>query len=303
MENSKWKNLVTKEINKMGGLEYLLACNYDFNLLRHSNKVNCFIRELIEIHAEIAHGEKRPKVRASLTFIKNQIINNNKHILSGGKSLFIKQLVDANLDQIDDWVNAQGRFYSYNAMQTLGANISPMQYNQILSAIPKEWKQQITNSNRYINQPLPDSDNGDYSQGMNRIEIKEMLLSRKFEQASGIQKWELYLGRQQGTLFWSKAFTAARKVSTESKLQMLQYKILHRILPTKKYLFQRNTADTPNCIACRQEETIEHMLFECPATKKLWNELTYLFQQKEQTKIKPSITTCIIVTTYKEETM
>ncbi len=45
------------------------------------------------------------------------------------------------------------------------------------------------------------------------------------------------------------------------------------------------------------------MLFECRATKKLWNELTYLFQQKEQTKIKPSITTCIIGTTYKEETM
>ncbi len=72
MENSKWKNLITKEINKMGGLEYLLACNYDFNLLGHSNKVNGFIRELIEIHAKIAHGEKWPKGRAPLTFIKNQ---------------------------------------------------------------------------------------------------------------------------------------------------------------------------------------------------------------------------------------
>ncbi len=59
-----------------------------------------------------------------------------------------KQLVDANLDQIDDWINSQGRFYSCNAMQTLGANISQMQYNQILSAIPKEWKQQIKNSIR-----------------------------------------------------------------------------------------------------------------------------------------------------------
>ncbi len=124
MENNKWKNLITKEINKMGGLEYLLACNYDTNVLRHTSKMmNGFIRELIEIHAEIAHGKERPKGRVPLTFIKNQIINNNRYILSGGKSLFIKQLVDANPDQIDDWVNSQRRFYSYTAMQVLGAQI------------------------------------------------------------------------------------------------------------------------------------------------------------------------------------
>ncbi len=86
--------------------------------------MNGFVRELIEIHAEIAHGKGRFKVSAHLIFIKNQIISNNKYILSGGKSLFIKQLVDANLDQIEDWINSQGTFY--NAMQTVGAKISPM---------------------------------------------------------------------------------------------------------------------------------------------------------------------------------
>jgi len=226
------------------------------------------------------------------------VLNNNRHILSGGKSIFSRTLIEANMDKISDWVSLNGVFYSYQAIIARGAKITIMLYNQILAAIPKEWK-------RTLQQPYQHSmelEEVPLLGAMPKNQLKAMLIKRKLiKKPSGVMKWETYLGESPTETFWNRAFQAARKVTKEPKLQIMQYKIIHHIIPTKQYLFLRKTAESPNCMDCKQIETVQHMLYDCEKTKELWLALTKLFNQKENSKIECNITSCIIGSTTKSE--
>ena len=60
----------------------------------------------------------------------------------------------------------------------------------------------------------------------------------------------------------------------KKKLQCFEYKLLHRILPTNTFLFRIGNEDTPNCCFCNiQNETTEHLFYECHHVINLWESL------------------------------
>ena len=67
--------------------------------------------------------------------------------------------------------------------------------------------------------------------------------------------------------------SAPFKQICSTKLQWFQVSIIHRLLPTKKYLYDIKAVDSPNCYFCCQEETIPHMLWSCPETFSLIQQL------------------------------
>ena len=69
-------------------------------------------------------------------------MDNNKHCLVNGKTFHWQKLV-GKADQIKHWITNEGRCKTYQEMKTLVRNITIMEYNQIMVAIPKEWKQAI----------------------------------------------------------------------------------------------------------------------------------------------------------------
>ena len=51
-------------------------------------------------------------------------------------------------------------------------------------------------------------------------------------------------------------------------------RILHRLLPTQKYLHMIKEAESPICTFCKiNSETIPHLLWHCPFTKRFWNDV------------------------------
>lgn len=62
---------------------------------------------------------------------------------------------------------------------------------------------------------------------------------------------------------WAKMYNLAFDITSSTKLQSLQYRILHRYWPTRKYLCIRNIVDDPFCDYCGVVETLEHCLFYC----------------------------------------
>ena len=64
------------------------------------------------------------------------------------------------------------------------------------------------------------------------------------------------------------------KVTTDSNVQWLQYRILHWTLPVKTYLKNKKKVDNDTCSFCNKEvETTEHVLTSCPTVVSLWNNL------------------------------
>ena len=63
-------------------------------------------------------------------------------------------------------------------------------------------------------------------------------------------------------------------------LQWFQYRINHRILSTKSYLYKVKIIDSPLCQSCNEHETIRHMLWSCPETKTFLQQIQNLLHTK-----------------------
>ena len=63
------------------------------------------------------------------------------------------------------------------------------------------------------------------------------------------------------------------KITKETKLSILQYKIIHNILPHGVLLHKMKIINSPLCIHCASLETLSHMLVNCIVIQNFWLEL------------------------------
>ena len=263
-ENSgEWKNPILNRLDKVGGLDYLLSCNFEVGSL--AIQLNEFWSEVFEYYSEVMSPEIKTKQD-----IRIQKINNNKNIKIGKKSLYMESLVRTNLDEIDSWFSPDGKPYDFNRLNLINSQLSWFQYIQIINAIPKQWKDKLKQPELCIR-----NFESDKPVFLKQI-YKQTLLDRQKEPITGCKKWTVTENHK-----WSNTFILARKMSKETKLQTFQYKILHRILPTNKRKFEQKLSNDPHCSDCPQVvESIEHMLYECKNAKALWDKLVDVFQRR-----------------------
>ena len=72
---------------------------------------------------------------------------------------------------------------------------------------------------------------------------------------------------------WKAVYERAFKITSSSKLQSLQYRIIHRYFPTRRFLFTRHVVNDPFCDNCGQVDTLEHYFYDCSEVKEFWAQL------------------------------
>ena len=66
-------------------------------------------------------------------------------------------------------------------------------------------------------------------------------------------------------------------MTADVQLRWFQARLLHRLLPTNKFIFHCKIVDDPLCSFCNQEiETIRHLLWNCYVVKAFWEGLNSL---------------------------
>jgi len=287
-ENTVWRELLFHSLQPIGGIEYLLLCNFKLEKLK-SVKVSAFWREVLSTYAEL-HTEVNPN-NFSLQEIKEQKINNNCLILFGGKSRYFPNLRECDLDTIEDWLQPNGNFESYDMLKARGLSLNWLQYRQIISAIPKDWKNRLCEKSQV---ELMENPQRLINMGMaSKGQIKQLLLSQKNEILAGIGAWNRNFANKSAQ-FWQWAFVSARSISNEANLWIFQFKLIHRILPTRLWLFQRKQVTSSSCQVCNSDtETVEHMLFTCSTTQDFWKDIIALFEAKEHIKLPCNMETCL----------
>ena len=110
--------------------------------------------------------------------------------------------------------------------------------------------------------------------GSNVIKTK---LQEKIAVPTAVNKWnEIFVD-----LKWNIIFKNAIKHSSDSQLQWFQIRLIHRILPTKKYLVQCNLTDDPSCSFCgNTDETLSHLFWNCTHVQKFWEDMINLLHDK-----------------------
>ena len=60
------------------------------------------------------------------------------------------------------------------------------------------------------------------------------------------------------------------KVTQETKLQSFQFRVIHRIIPCNKWLYNITVKSSSKCDFCNEEDNLLHYFIYCPNTNLLW---------------------------------
>ena len=94
------------------------------------------------------------------------------------------------------------------------------------------------------------------------------ILNEYSETPKSVCKWNQLFAE----LNWGEIFCKPILTTKDTQLRWFQFRILHRLLPTGRYLYLRHLTETPMCDFCsHEEETLLHLFWECPAVQSFWS--------------------------------
>lgn len=106
--------------------------------------------------------------------------------------------------------------------------------------------------------------------------IRKLLIENNTLPAASI-KWNM----QFQNLNWKDIFWNCFKTSKDTQLQWFQAGLLHRILPTERFICK--IKNSSNCSFCKNSmETLSHLVWECGVVNRFWNNLLNLIHEKCQ---------------------
>ena len=223
------------------------------------------------------------KVPENGTAVRQQIIWLNKEICIDRKCVLYGRLYNQDIKYIDDFTDSQGRLMKHSDFRERhNVYIDQLRYMGLLRAIPAEWKRKLLGSHA-----LSTTEKSTLSYieiSGKRIPIQSV--KPKFYHGAWTRarpprcqfKWE-----SEGVMFennWKEVYKLPFKITSSTKLQSLQHRIIHRYFPTRRFLCIRGVIDDPFCNECGEIETIKHYFAECHDISVFWGKVTEKINQK-----------------------
>ena len=135
--NASWKIIPEAAMQNLGGLSFMTYCNYDVNSLQINN-LPVFYREVLKQWQSSKHAFRND------TPPHKEIIWNNRNIMIEGKPLFHNCWFENNIIRVEDILDNNGNFLSFNHLsEQYQLKIPFTLYFGLISSIPSQWKSEI----------------------------------------------------------------------------------------------------------------------------------------------------------------
>ena len=255
----KWFKVIENSVQLQNlfnlGSEYINMC---------ANKVsNPFWKDALMSLYDISRAYK-PENNAQ---VMSTPIFYNSNIQIGGKSYFHKSSYNRGIAFINDLLTPEGSFLSYQSYCSIyNTHIDFVQYYGLIEATKKclsSFNLDRTSITRIQNpiMPIHVSILLKQSKGSKHLYT---ILNKNETKPTALGRWnEVYHLTDKD---WEAIYALPFRYDISSELRWLQSKINHRILQTRKYLYNIKIESSPNCLFCREIETIQHMLWSCAET-------------------------------------
>ena len=285
-----WKAIPKYIFERYGGLNFILRCNYDKKFLDQIGLPQ-FYKLILLYFLELK--ESFPDQSG-----QEQILFNNKDILIHGHSIFYRNWYDRGIFLVHDLLKADGHFLSYSEFilkYDLRCNF--LIYFQVVSAIPRH----IVESARA--NPTDRSDvllNGmfqfspEISINLTKMKNRDyyrLLINKEPIELKANSKWERDLQIDQTSL--KAFFSRVKNVCKDNKLREFYFKLLHRIVVTKKELFLFGKAEDTKCPYCEMNDSIIHTFHSCNWSQSFFLEVIKWFNKENVTSFSLSPTELI----------
>lgn len=262
--NSIWYFIPKNIFQKVGGLQFLLKCNYSFAKL--PLKLSAFHKQVL-LAWKICYKHNFSPHRC--------IIWNNENINKSNKSIFLQKWFERK-DLFED----DGQIISYSSFSNSNTRIQlsnqiPTGKRELLQLLLAWVVLSITEpilidgvdlaskkcSNKHIRK---------YIQNQNRI----------------IPACKAHWSSKFNNIIWKKPWLNPFKYCLNNKIKEIHWKMIHNVNPTNLTI-SKFTDKENKCTFCNSEiETLTHLFYDCRFSKEMWSQLKMLISQKTAQVIK-----------------
>ena len=168
-----------------------------------------------------------------------------------------------------------------------------IQVTRVKKAIPKSWIMEIVAGESCL---LSSVNHFNYSvtSGPNSIDVRfastkviyDTLISNKSVTPTAVARWTEIFEVDEND--WPSIYKQPYIATRETKIQSLQYKIINRIVPCRKWLYNQKVIESPYCKKCNNDEIddIIHHFIECNDVKNFWESLEKWWNRTADYKVK-----------------
>ena len=214
----------------------------------------------------------------TVEMVINEIIWNNKYITVNRRPIFYRNWHKNGITRIQNLLDENNHFLSDSDIRKkYGVKCSFLDVLQIRQSIPIQWRGLIfNNENININQESEKVQILDKYVYLNKMKCKDLywiLVSNKIKQPRCIQKWTEFFPefKTAHKTEWPAIFQMPFITTRDTRIQSLQYRLIHRIIPCNKWLFNIKIKDSSTCNFCDKEDNLIHYFIQCKNVKTFWS--------------------------------
>ena len=211
--------------------------------------------------------------------IRQQALWHNNAVSVQGRALVSTPKIEAAISQIEDIVDGSGRILTYTQFSERYPNITvnPLSYMGYCRTIPKHWKDALVGSVMLTAEERSEKVTVTIKGKMVALELLKCgyfytIQIRKSEVTPTAQTRWIQDGYDLDN--WQQVYRRAFRTTSSTKLQSLQFRIVHRYFPVNTFLYGRHITFDPFCDNCGLVDTLKHYFYDCAEVQRLWAEIT-----------------------------
>ena len=267
-EGSQWRELLQARIGEYR-LDDLLRNRRSKIFIKKAN-IPEFYKNVINRYNELFATEVSSAQQA-----RAQSIWHNDAIKVGGKPVFLKHMYEAGIKMVDDLMDVNGSLMDYATLREKHPQMRTnfLRFQSIKNAIPLNWKGFISQDPRTS---VASEDKKCCLINVNNKKICLRIVQNRHiynallvkRTPTAERKWE-----EEGFIVqcWERIYEIPYNCTSSTKLQSLQYRVLHRYIPTRKFLCTRNIIGSRLCKTCFEVDDLQHFFYQCVDVKNIWS--------------------------------
>ena len=271
----KWKYLFDYWISKANN-------DKNFNWYVFSNtqltgsKMPIFYRDLINAFRN-TDGRLEPIISCYNEAYEIPLWNNT--VITGSNKILDYKLLKSYGILTLKHVMTNGNFFTTSEL-AIQCNIKPINAGKLIAGLKRHINDDIIRETRegpanhvsnWLIFELQDQDIVSVSD-ISAKQIYQSKIKKAFIPPAAEEKWPIKLSICKNSLDWNEIWKKANNKSIDYDDKDLWFRLRHRILPTKDFLFKCHMDNDNKCGLCKQEvETFEHLFIYCNRTWPSWN--------------------------------
>ena len=217
--------------------------------------------------------------------ILNEVMWNSSNIKFQNKMLMYTKWQTSGIIKINHIIDHNGQWKDpvvLNSHIGLQHNMFNFEFLKLKRAFPQQWLQFLRSTDSHKESPLSDSTLIQVSTGdlvnVNKTNAKifYLFLTRRKQLMPPVIHYWNYVLKLGTEIDWKKIMLFKFGKMFENKVKQFNFKLLHRIIPSKDNLYRWKISDEDLCHRCNVKETTQHILFYCKQANTFWKIVTNL---------------------------